>query len=186
MVDYDATMNKRCVGCHRVLVLSEFTKNAAALDGLSSRCKACQRLYRVSAGLQKPADWVRKTEDKAAYHRQWRQENKDKVQEYERKKKYNPEKEARKYERKMKRLKGDSYVVGNPANRLVGMPSELVKARRRAREYARRAIARGRLVRLPCEVCGHEVSEAHHPDYSQPLSVVWLCQPHHKEVHAMV
>lgn len=27
--------------------------------------------------------------------------------------------------------------------------------------------------------------EAHHPDYSRPLDVVWLCDMHHKEVHAM-
>lgn len=27
--------------------------------------------------------------------------------------------------------------------------------------------------------------EAHHPDYSRPLDVVWLCRPHHMQVHAM-
>ncbi len=27
--------------------------------------------------------------------------------------------------------------------------------------------------------------QAHHPDYSRPLDVVWLCSPHHREVHEM-
>jgi hypothetical protein len=47
------------------------------------------------------------------------------------------------------------------------------------------ALRSGRLVRLPCWVCG-EKAEAHHPDYSMPLDVVWLCPAHHKQLHAMV
>lgn len=27
--------------------------------------------------------------------------------------------------------------------------------------------------------------EAHHPDYSAPLLVVWLCSAHHKQAHAL-
>lgn len=27
--------------------------------------------------------------------------------------------------------------------------------------------------------------EAHHPDYSQPLDVVWLCRAHHMQAHAI-
>lgn len=53
-----------------------------------------------------------------------------------------------------------------------------------ARVKARRAIRTGRLVRQPCEVCGVAKVEAHHDDYSQPLSVRWLCPTHHREHHA--
>jgi hypothetical protein len=28
--------------------------------------------------------------------------------------------------------------------------------------------------------------QAHHPDYSKPLDVVWLCDDHHKQAHALV
>ena len=45
------------------------------------------------------------------------------------------------------------------------------------------AIRDGRLKRSPCEVCGEAKSEAHHDDYSQPLSVRWLCKRHHMEWH---
>lgn len=54
--------------------------------------------------------------------------------------------------------------------------------RRSARSKLFRAISLGLVYQTPCLVCGAE-SEAHHPDYSQPLDVVWLCQKHHKEAH---
>lgn len=54
-----------------------------------------------------------------------------------------------------------------------------------------KAIARGRLVHRPCEVCGLEgkfadgrnMIQAHHDDYNKPLQVRWLCQAHHFEWH---
>ena len=39
----------------------------------------------------------------------------------------------------------------------------------------------GRIVRLPCRDCGDKQSEAHHPDYSKPLEVIWLCSFHHRK-----
>lgn len=54
---------------------------------------------------------------------------------------------------------------------------------RRAHNAVRRAILRGTLVRLPCEVCGDPRSEAHHPDHSKPLEVRFLCKLHHKAIH---
>lgn len=46
------------------------------------------------------------------------------------------------------------------------------------------AIAKGRLKKQACTVCG-EISgvHAHHPDYSKPLDVVWLCPRHHSKLH---
>ena len=51
-----------------------------------------------------------------------------------------------------------------------------------ARDKARNAIRDGKLTRQPCEVCG-AWAEAHHPDYSKPLEVIWLCVPNHGAEH---
>ncbi|WP_143324344.1 hypothetical protein [Caulobacter sp. FWC2] len=51
------------------------------------------------------------------------------------------------------------------------------------RAQTRRAIRSGHLVRQACEVCGASDVEAHHDDYSRPLSVRWLCTTHHREHH---
>lgn len=53
----------------------------------------------------------------------------------------------------------------------------------RARTAVGNAIRSGRLVRVPCEVCGSAASEAHHDDYSRPLDVRWLCRVHHLMHH---
>ncbi|MEY8688402.1 MAG: hypothetical protein AB9M53_00800 [Leptothrix sp. (in: b-proteobacteria)] len=45
------------------------------------------------------------------------------------------------------------------------------------------ALRDGRLFKLPCWTCGSSHVEAHHPDYSHPLDVIWLCAVHHKEIH---
>lgn len=35
-----------------------------------------------------------------------------------------------------------------------------------------------------CSLCGEtEGVEAHHPDYSKPLDVVWMCRPCHVHIH---
>lgn len=52
-----------------------------------------------------------------------------------------------------------------------------------AHNLVKRAVAAGRLDKLPCKVCGDEKSQAHHPDYDKPLDVVWLCQVHHRAIH---
>jgi hypothetical protein len=58
-------------------------------------------------------------------------------------------------------------------------------------DVTEKAIAAGVLVPKPCEVCGavgtmsdgRNLVQAHHDDYNKPLSVRWLCQPHHHEWH---
>ena len=52
-----------------------------------------------------------------------------------------------------------------------------------ARRQLRLAVRQGKIKKLPCEVCGHEKSQGHHPDYSKPLEAIWLCQVHHQKKH---
>lgn len=61
---------------------------------------------------------------------------------------------------------------------------QLVKIR--TRQYLKTYVKRGKIEKLPCEVCGIVQSEAHHPDYSKPLKIVWLCRSHHLELHKII
>jgi len=51
--------------------------------------------------------------------------------------------------------------------------------RYRAHNAVNNAVRDGKLQKQPCRVCGAERVHAHHPDYSKPLEVVWLCPAHH-------
>ena len=57
--------------------------------------------------------------------------------------------------------------------------------RKKAQQILRKAVMNGFIKKQLCWVCG-EKAEAHHPDYSSPLDVVWLCSSHHKQAHALV
>lgn len=58
-------------------------------------------------------------------------------------------------------------------------------SRKKANTAVNNAIRDGRLNRQPCWVCGNK-AVAHHADYDRPLDVVWLCQSHHKQAHALI
>lgn len=72
-------------------------------------------------------------------------------------------------------------------NRRLGGASGYLSGERRkkhnVRRYTRSYVERGKIPKLPCEVCGSEKSEAHHNDYTKPLEVRWLCLKHHREHH---
>jgi len=100
-----------------------------------------------------------------------------------------------------KRDVADRYKTPEGRNRCVAY--ELVRSkdperRRKALEYQRRrravfpekniarqavanALRAGRIERKPCERCGDNRTQAHHPDYSKPLDVKWLCFRCHRE-----
>ena len=56
--------------------------------------------------------------------------------------------------------------------------------RRKAQQDLNNALRDGKIIALPCFVCGLK-AEAHHPNYDAPLDVIWLCPPHHKQTHAL-
>lgn len=63
------------------------------------------------------------------------------------------------------------YRLNNP---------EKIRAHRTVRYWMRKGV----LTPGACEVCGAtERIEAHHDDYSKPLTVRWLCHKHHWNLH---
>ena len=84
----------------------------------------------------------------------------------------------RKYQ-KAKRKNNPGYKAKEYAEYCKKYP-EKVKAHR----ALNRKIRSGEIKRSPCVVCGATYRiEGHHPDYSKPYKVIWLCVLHHKEKH---
>lgn len=57
------------------------------------------------------------------------------------------------------------------------------RRKKNVRRRTQRAVQSGRLIKLPCQVCSDVESEAHHPDYSKPFEVMWLCSACHRAEH---
>lgn len=79
-------------------------------------------------------------------------------------------------ERTERRRRYDRDYYSDPANLL----------KKKARRVVCSALANGSLIQpLSCQNCGCATeTEAHHPDYSQPLAVIWLCVPCHRGHHS--
>jgi len=54
---------------------------------------------------------------------------------------------------------------------------EKVKAQRKVFS----ALRNKTLFKKPCEVCGSNLTQAHHGNYQDPLNINWLCKQHHME-----
>lgn len=102
-------------------------------------------------------------EEKTKYHREWRQINRLKIR------KYNKE-----YNKVWRKKKG----YHNEVNSKKRYPEK-----QKARMLTRNALISGKIIKLPCEVCGNKRVQAHHDDYSKPLKVKWFCALHHTEYH---
>lgn len=58
--------------------------------------------------------------------------------------------------------------------------------KQKAREALQRAVKSGKIPKLPCFVCKNPKSQAHHSDYTKPLTVLWLCALHHTTLHKSI
>ena len=55
----------------------------------------------------------------------------------------------------------------------------------KAQQTLNRAVKAGKIKKQPCYKCKETYRiQAHHPDYSKPLDVIWVCTLHHKPLHA--
>lgn len=63
------------------------------------------------------------------------------------------------------------------------LPRQEFGPKQRARNLVHFRIKRGKMTRLPCEICGAAKTQAHHEDYSKPSDVRWLCPSHHAMLH---
>jgi hypothetical protein len=148
---------KICRECNKEKPLSEFYVHKAMLDGHLNKCKDC-----VKSRVHKHRD-----------------ENIDKVREYDRSRNNRPE-----------RVKARKDYIKTEAGKEAKQRGQLNYRKKYPLKYAahivtRNAIRNGKLISVSiCSVCGSsEKVEAHHDDYTKPLDVRWLCEKCHKLWH---
>ncbi len=195
----------KCYECGIEKDESEFHVNRASETGRNIRCKICVKAVAIRSGRARAPGWAKKTEDIVAYRRQWRAKNIDKFRGYDKKRyelypEYYREKGREKYARKMRLIHGADWAPGEGRKtKLTEEQRKMVRAARNRRKYAagkkkyperyaakqviKWAVARGVASSQPCWECGFADTEAHHPAYSLPLDVVWLCRKHHLQLH---
>lgn len=144
---------KRCFKCKTVKPLGEFYANPGMLDGHVNRCKECTRAAIAADRVARPEAFA----------------------ERDRLRNMSPH-----------RVVARKVYRATPAG-VAGRLSTVARYRRnnpekyQAHAAVQGALRSGRLVKKVCEKCGAVTVEAHHEDYSKPLEVRWLCNPHHRE-----
>jgi len=93
-------------------------------------------------------------------------------------------------EKDAKRYAGDwrarSLVTKQAWRKRNGYPKYGTVLQRRTRWRTQYALRAGHLKRIPCQECGSVKSQAHHPDYTKPYDVEFLCSQHHRAVHTTI
>lgn len=152
------TQSKRCFKCLQVLPLEAFYKHSMMSGGRMNKCKEC-------------------TKRDVKEHRQ---ANLERVRAYDKLRGSMPHRVAA-------RKEYAQTEAGKLAHKRALDKQKAIRPKQAAARYAvSNALRDGKLVKLPCVVCGSEKVEGHHADYDRPLDVVWLCNRHHREAHALV
>jgi hypothetical protein len=61
------------------------------------------------------------------------------------------------------------------------------KVKIKARDELHHAVKTGDIVKPKiCKLCPNTTVQAHHPDYSKPLKVIWLCLSCHRKIHRLI
>ena len=149
---------KECFKCGATKPYTEFYKHKGMKDGYLGKCKTCTK-----------SDVKTNRDANSEYYREY-----DKERHHN-----NPERRAANHASSKK------WRKENPVRH-----AELTKAwllrnpdKRKAHYKVSNALRSGKIEKKPCAVCGAETVQAHHPDYSKPLEVQWLCITHHHETH---
>ncbi len=150
---------KTCFKCDKEKPFSEFYKHKMMGDGYLNKCKECtkkdSRKHRDD-NLEKVKEYDRNRPNAAERSKRFGAAHKDRMKNPDYKKNF----------RKKRKEWDEGYVVQKGANTIAG-----------------HAIRDGRLTKEPCEVCGELKVDAHHDDYEKPMDVRWLCRTHHAEHH---
>lgn len=146
---------KKCTKCGETKASDGFYKNHRMSCGLTSKCKTCTK-----------RDVRENRRRNIAHYREYDARRAMRDDRVEARAAYQKTESGKASIRRTK-LK---YIEANPAKRACHIA-------------VGNAVRDGRLIKLPCEVCGSQRSSGHHDDYNKPLDVRWLCARHHREWH---
>jgi hypothetical protein len=175
-------MEKKCTKCGEIKMLAEFVKHKRYKDGHYSQCKVCTK--------QLVKQWEKENPDKKNEIRtRYRVNNREKIREMDRE--YYIDNHERYLEKA--RIAQAKYFRTEKGREKYKLQGEAVRSRfpekMKARRFMRTAIGNGTLLKpSKCSLCESEEFQidAHHPDYSKPLEVVWVCKPCHGIVHRKI
>ena len=118
-------ISMECCTCHKVKVVSEFSKNKSKKDGVNTVCKDCdnkrsKEYYNQNAN--KIAEYYQQNKDKVAeYKKEYYNQNKDKIAEYyqqnkDKRKEYQSEYDKERYDSKVEQslIEIKAYVEKDP------------------------------------------------------------------------
>lgn len=156
-------MKKTCFVCNVEKDITEFYKHSAMKDGYLNKCKNC-------CVMQAKEHRALNIEKIRAYDRN-RPNKKERTQ------------KSKEYKTRMRVEDPEKY------DRIFHGTRKRYRANYKEKCYAEglvnEAIRNGKLKRPEaCEVCKTKCKvQAHHPDYSKPLEVMWLCVSCHAKEH---
>ena len=150
------TSVKTCFKCGEQKELSQFYKHPMMADGHVNKCKECNK-----------KDVRENRTAKAEYYKQSDRNRADLPHRVAARKEYQSTRGGKEAVARGRK----KYTAKNPH-------------KRKASHVVNNAVRGGKLLKLPCEVCGSTVRiHGHHDDYEKPLEVVWLCAAHHSQRH---
>ncbi len=154
-------MEKKCFKCGNIKDLDEYYKHPAMGDGHLNKCKTCTKM-----------DSTKRRNEKIEECRAYDRERGSLPHRISARKEY------------VERMKKEKLELWKKRRSETG---KRYKKKHREKYLAKNKFLyhykKGDIKKKNCIVCGSDKSEAHHPDYNYPLSVVWLCDKHHKEEH---
>lgn len=148
-------MEKECICCKLIKPIADYYKHSQMKDGHLNKCKECQKINTKNA----------------------RDANPEHYKDYDRNRANLPKRVNARKEYSLTDQGKDAHRRAHKKQK------EMYPNKAKTRYAVSNAVRDGRLFKSPCEVCGKLKVEAHHPDYSKPLDVMWLCTKHHKEWH---
>jgi len=120
-----------------------------------------------------------KSDKRKAVNKRYNEKNKEKCNKLSREWYY--KNAAHVYERQVKWRKTEHGKILTKASSK--RYADKNRHKRLAKDAVNNAIKAGKLIKQPCIKCGSKKSQGHHPDYSKPFEVIWLCHKHHHEIH---